>query len=60
MIRIVIGNNVVRGDTVLLWLAMSPHSKKVAGSIPDVGSYCVELALVLSRYSGFLTPPNCP
>lgn len=36
------------GDTVMQWLALTPHSKKVAGLIPVS-------VWVFSRFSSFLT-----
>ena len=52
----------VRGCTVVWWLAPSPHSERVPGSIPSWGLSVCSLhvlpvyAWVLSGYSGFLPP----
>ena len=53
----------LHGDTVVRWLALSPHSKKVVGSYPgwpgrSVWSLHVlpVSVWVLSGYSGFLPP----
>uniref|UniRef100_A0A668A4K5 C-type lectin domain-containing protein n=1 Tax=Myripristis murdjan TaxID=586833 RepID=A0A668A4K5_9TELE len=34
----------MQGGTVVQWLALSPHSEKVLGSIPTQGPFCVEFA----------------
>ena len=55
-------NEVGRNDTVVWWLAPSPHSKKVPGSTPGRGLFVWSLHVlpvyvwVLSGYSGFLPP----
>uniref|UniRef100_A0A0E9X7W8 Uncharacterized protein n=1 Tax=Anguilla anguilla TaxID=7936 RepID=A0A0E9X7W8_ANGAN len=52
-------NNIVKGDvlqggTVLQWVALSPHSKKVLGIVSQPGPFCVEFACSPRVYVSFL------
>ncbi len=43
-----------RGDTVVQWLALSPHSKSILGSNQPLGPFCVEFACSPRACVGFL------
>ena len=46
------------GGTVVWWLAPSPHSKRVAGSIPGVGALLCGVCMFSPCQRGF--PPGAP
>jgi len=46
------------GGTVVWWLALSPHSKRVAGSIPGVGALPCGVCMFSLCQRGF--PPGAP
>ncbi|KAF7661918.1 hypothetical protein LDENG_00250870, partial [Lucifuga dentata] len=52
-------NFYIKSGTVVQWLALLPHSKKVLGSIPaKAGPFCVEFACSPPCLRGF--PPGAP
>uniref|UniRef100_A0A0E9Q1H8 Uncharacterized protein n=1 Tax=Anguilla anguilla TaxID=7936 RepID=A0A0E9Q1H8_ANGAN len=42
--KIIFNCNILVGGTVVQWVALSPHSKKVVGSNLGLGPFCAEFA----------------